>query len=122
MRANDNNFVLPPPSRLIISSDMHGGAYVEPSPFTTYAYPFNPYNQWSSPLKAHVFAQPPQQQQQHISGENSLSSYIGDNSCDGFGAQHGLEELECKSLYSNFEGVSETPINANTLRVWEHIH
>jgi len=102
MRANDNNFSLPPPSRLMTSIDLHGGAYLEPSPFTAYAFPFNPYNQWSSPLKAHVFAQP-----QNFGGENSLSSYLGDNSsCDGFGTHHdhGLEELECKNLYSNFEG------------------
>jgi hypothetical protein len=99
IRANDNNFLLPPPSRLMTSIDTHGGAYLEPSPFTAYAFPFNPYNQWSSPLKAHVYAQP-----QHFGGENSLSSYLGDASCDGFGGQHGLEELECKNLYSNFEG------------------
>ena len=84
------------------SIDVSGSAYLEPNPFTTHTYSFNPYSQWSNPLKAHIFSQP-----QNFGGENSLSSYLGENSCDGFGSQHGLEELECKNLYSNFEGVKK---------------
>jgi hypothetical protein len=53
-------------------------------------------------------------------GDNSLASII-DTSSDGFGQQNNLEELECKTLYHNFEGVKTTEIFLMFPRVCKQI-